>query len=280
LDKERETMDAAAQQKLNQQLFSEACEGFARDVERLLAAGADARWQNTQGFTPLMAAICKGRTLRLCELLLPRSDVHAADLSGRTALMHAARQGRDDCVRLLANEETARARDHKGKDALLHAAFDGYVILEAEDGVGRSIEILAPLSDCSNLDDKGMTALMCLSFTRGCADAFRAVLAFSDPNAIDSRGRTALMMAARTNGREAVDLLLPLSDLDLADHGGQTAEDMAVENADSLDDPRSIAFLLRSEKLRRDRDTLLRESENAREALGAPALAGKRPRSL
>lgn len=76
-----------------------------KDVDRVLAMGADPNIQNNIGETPLIAAAYDGE-VGVIRALLPWSDPNLRDAAGRTALRWAILQGHARVVALLAPHTT------------------------------------------------------------------------------------------------------------------------------------------------------------------------------
>ena len=133
-----------------QQLLVEAYKGDTAAVEALLAQGTDVNAQN--GWTPLMAAACAGRTDTVQTLLDRGARVNAKGWLGRTALMWAARKGHTDGVQtLLAHGADVNAKNNYGWTALIWAAQQGHT---------ETVETLLAAGADVNAEDKyGWTAL-------------------------------------------------------------------------------------------------------------------------
>ena len=82
-------------------LCSEALDGNARAIERLLAAGGDPNTAEWSGWTPLMYASIWDREAAVIVLLNAGADTNATDNDGQTALMYAAYEGFCGVIRLL-----------------------------------------------------------------------------------------------------------------------------------------------------------------------------------
>ncbi|EOD08245.1 ankyrin, partial [Emiliania huxleyi CCMP1516] len=79
-------------------LHAAAQAGHVRDVQLLLARGADANARDKKGETPLLKAAARGQT----ALLLARgADANARDKKGETPLLKAAARGQTAVCRLL-----------------------------------------------------------------------------------------------------------------------------------------------------------------------------------
>jgi ankyrin repeat protein len=101
-------------------------------VERLLAAGADARATSRYQVAPLSLACLNGNEKIVKLLLEAGADPNTTLPGGETALMTAARTGRPGPVQaLLERGADVNARERKGQTALMWAAAEGN--LEAVD---------------------------------------------------------------------------------------------------------------------------------------------------
>jgi ankyrin repeat protein len=87
----------------NKELHLAACWGTTRDVEAILAKGADVNVKNWVGMTPLHYTARKGNS-EGCRVLLNRgADIEAKNNRGRTPLHQAAMYGNADAVHTLLN---------------------------------------------------------------------------------------------------------------------------------------------------------------------------------
>ena len=123
-------------------------------VKRLLANGANASATTGSGYTALMYAAKEGKE-KMVELLVTKAaDAKAStNYEGKTALMYAARYGNKKMVELLLPKSDAKATtngNYYGMTALMYAA------LGAND---KSVELLLPKSDAKAVDNYGLTAL-------------------------------------------------------------------------------------------------------------------------
>jgi ankyrin repeat protein len=104
----------------------------------LLEAGASLKVVNIDNFTMLMAASLGGLTTVL-ERVLPQSDIDAAVVSshashatelGYTALMYAARNGKQHCVHMLLSAGARKeVQNAMGKTALSLAHHKGHTVI-------------------------------------------------------------------------------------------------------------------------------------------------------
>ncbi len=107
-------------------------------VSALLAKGASATATGAEGVQPLMQLAAFGFSppvdRRFAQELLDRgANVDAADNSGTTALMFAARRGKKDLVRLLLSKQAdAAMKNCNGEDAASLAKAGGHTALAEE----------------------------------------------------------------------------------------------------------------------------------------------------
>lgn len=179
--------------------------GSASEIRSALDGGASAAWADEHGRTPLMAAAqFNSDPQAVRELLLAESPVNARDGMGMTALMLAAREGAAaSAAMLISAGADAGARDLSGRTALMHAAA------YSRDGIAVDV-LLRSGADLAAAAKNGMTALMyAVKQTSPDARVVRILLlAGADPNA-SGGGWTPLCLAAAYNrNSETVDLLL------------------------------------------------------------------------
>lgn len=152
------------------------------DVNRLsaLIARGDAQLAkrcDPEGMTPLMNAARLG-SLNCIKLLLPLSEVDAADCYGMTAMSWAVTSNKFESVKTLAGHCDLEARDKAGWTALMMAAdartffllldhceprtHMGHATealrLAASDGNLQMVEKLLPLADICSKDKTGSSA--------------------------------------------------------------------------------------------------------------------------
>ncbi len=97
--------------------------GQAKDVTRLLAAGADANTKTDGGMPIVAIAAMKGPVAIADALVKAGADLAAKDKAGATALMYAAQFGQNDIVKaLIAAGANVNAADNIGWTPLIRAA--------------------------------------------------------------------------------------------------------------------------------------------------------------
>lgn len=107
-------------------LINAARKNDLREAQRLLDRGTDInqRYDN-EGYTPLMEAVCRGRS-DIVRLLLERgAEINTRTLGGYTALMFASKRGNIEIVRLLVEKGAdlnAEAKDKMRPTALSQAS--------------------------------------------------------------------------------------------------------------------------------------------------------------
>ena len=95
--------------------------GDAKTLLSLLQRGLDAKGAATDGTTPLILAVARGNGT-MARMLVPLSDIDAADSTGWTALHHAAKGGALDIVKSLAGVGSATDRKTAEGDTVLSLA--------------------------------------------------------------------------------------------------------------------------------------------------------------
>ena len=92
----------------------------------LIRNGADVNAGDSMGMTPLMQAAACGYT-EIMKLLLGKARINDVDGEMRTALIHAASNGRTAAVRLLVEKKAGlNMKDASGNTALSHAVRKKY----------------------------------------------------------------------------------------------------------------------------------------------------------
>ena len=172
----------------------------------------------------LRAAAGYGNEAELKELLRdPSCNALNADEMGMTALMWAAYQGHEACVRLLLPVSAAPAKNKNRQTALMCAGYGGH---EA------CVRLLLPVSDASAADADGWTTLMWAA-NYGHEDCVQLLLPLSDVQARDNNGLTA-SYSARSRGCESVAQFIDAYALAQTEHA-------TIEEAASPSTPRKRA---------------------------------------
>ena len=139
----------------------------------------------------------------------------------RNALMVAAFEDNERCLRIFMAKGGAKDVNSKGETALMVAAWRG-----SRD----CLRLLLPRSDARAQDNEGWSALM-WAVRRNRAPCVEDLLPKSQPDAQDRDGWTALMLAAHNSHLECLDLLLPVSNPSLKNEHGNTALAAALQAA-------------------------------------------------
>ena len=105
-------------------LMSATESGRAKNVEALLALGADAKWSDAHGITPLMKA-CWAENIQAIHALADVSDRSAVNDSGQKAMDMAMETKNPQVMMAAARGNDLWRRDDKGFTPLLLVAIDG-----------------------------------------------------------------------------------------------------------------------------------------------------------
>jgi WD40 repeat protein/ankyrin repeat protein len=209
-------------------------------VKEQLKAGADPNTQGVWGTSPLMFFSATGNMAEVKKLFARKANVNLVDVYGGTALTDATRDGHDDIVKLLL-ENDAGLKDEAGGSLLLlrenRAALSAAMLrmltrtgdsINQEDRKFKPFEtayILLTLGADPNARDKdGRTPLLLLADWALELPFVKALLTRgADPNAQDSRGTTVLQRTAQSGNIAVVQLLLSKgAKVNLADATGYT----------------------------------------------------------
>ncbi|XP_046566153.1 uncharacterized protein LOC124274831 [Haliotis rubra] len=189
-------------------------------IQTLLEKGADAGIKNQERKTPLHCAALN-QCMECVELLLPLSDVNARDSYGDTAL-HCSSWSHEPhshgvIQALLGKGADAGIKNKKGYTPL-HCA--------AQNQCMECVELLLPLSNVNTQVGDGRTALL-LSLQSNVSHSHDVIQALlekgADAGIKNKKGETPLHCAAQNQCMECVELLLPLSDVNIQGGDGRTA---------------------------------------------------------
>ncbi|HJQ69065.1 MAG TPA: protein kinase [Blastocatellia bacterium] len=107
-------------------IMSASAQGYADVVKALIEAGADVNAKDGDGDTSLHDTAVQGRTELARLLLEAKADVNAANNAGETALIIGSRKGFVDFVKtLVAAGADPSLKDNKGKTAFEYAEEEG-----------------------------------------------------------------------------------------------------------------------------------------------------------
>ena len=180
------------------------------------------------GFTGLHGAAFFGIVEIFAALLGMKGwDINAADITGKTAFLWAARGGHEGVIKLLLEQEHVdpNTADHDGWTPLISAAERGHeeivkLLLEREDVSPNTADSLGdtPLASAVQRGHEGIVKLL----------LEREDI---DPNAADSLGDTPLVWAVQRGHEGIVKLLLEREDINpnIADEVGDTPLILAAE---------------------------------------------------
>lgn len=193
-----------------QDLFAAIRQDDVKQVQALLAAGADLNGRDAHSQTPLQAAAVKGSAV-LVRLLLERgADVNAASQGRLTALMFAAAGGR------LVKTDDRGEREYDSDGFFDILSPEGRSLLNGGGKQNASTEddpavLKALLHHGAHVDTRaadGKTALWCAVRTRSRVKVRLLLEAHADPNLSDDQTGSPLRMAVLGKSPEIVRLLL------------------------------------------------------------------------
>ncbi|XP_048250879.1 serine/threonine-protein phosphatase 6 regulatory ankyrin repeat subunit C-like [Haliotis rufescens] len=207
-------------------------------TDQLIAAGADVKFQDKDGNTPLMMAVKTGRDI--APLLTAGADVNSKNGLGRTALHLVGEQqdhryGAAVINKSLTDQLIAAGADVKVQDK------DGNTPLMIAVKTGRDISpLLTAGADVNSKNGLGRTALHLVSARD--YHLYRAtvtheslteqlIAAGADVNVQDKDGNTPLHICVKNNDYRSVKVLLSVlrSDVNITNRNGKSALDLAEE---------------------------------------------------
>lgn len=174
------TADQQLAEDLSAKLADRMSELAVKDIRELVHRGADVNYRNSQGWTPLTAAVFWGRRESVeCLVRLPtlsskiRLQVDLRDTRGRTALHVAARKGEAELIPLLVSAKAdVDAKDSAGWTPLHHAVFNSHsaavvalvgananILLQDHNRVTPYMLTDSPLRTSSSLTKEALAAL-------------------------------------------------------------------------------------------------------------------------
>ena len=189
----------------------------------LLRAGAKVNATNDLGATPLWIASQNGSAGMVRRLLDAGANPNAALLAGETPVMVAARSGYPEIVeQLIARGANVNVRGSRGQTALMWAVSQKHpdvvkvllahrADLQARSDVWNDVEAVPPhgyLPYNRAIPHGNETALLFAARVGDLASAKLLVTAGANVNDADAWGVTATVLAAHSDFREIVDLLL------------------------------------------------------------------------
>lgn len=185
--------------------------------------GADPLLKNAGLDASTLSMALRWAMPELASRVLPHSDLLESDGYGWTLLTQAARAGHLQALKAISAVDSPMiARHPGGVTALMCAAAGGSL---------ECVEFLLPLSDLGARDCYGIGPLEFAAKGRS-VEILRLFLEAGLPVNPPGHGSNALMIAAERGRLEAVEILLPMSDLrrGSATEGGTSALSLAVEN--------------------------------------------------
>jgi ankyrin repeat protein len=220
--------------------------GDAAEVERLLAAGADASARNRYGVTPLSLAAEAGDAETVGRLLRAGADANAVVVEGQTVLMVAARTGHVQVLRQLvsAGADVNAQESWMGETALMWAAAaNNAAAVRALVEMGAAVNARSaivpypeqkpaePSNYVSSFVPKGQWTPLLYAARENAMDAAAALVDVgADINVQDPEGVTPLMEAILNVHYDLAKMLLDRgADPRIADKAGMTPVFAVVE---------------------------------------------------
>jgi ankyrin repeat protein len=226
------------------------------EIKKLISEGADVNAMDSDGFTPLIAAVGNGASIEIFQLLIDNgADVNAPDLDGKTAL-HWVMDEKEICKLLLDHGADVNAVDNDGctpfhdeidQDVLAimieHGADvnarskDGSTPMHAVFNEAWVDYLVAEGADVNTANNEGLTPmhLACEPETAGALLENGALINITDQN-----GRTPLHETVESDNPDVAKFLLAKgADTNARDKDGKTPLDLAEENEFN-----DIAYLL------------------------------------
>ncbi|MCU1336109.1 MAG: ankyrin repeat protein [Bryobacterales bacterium] len=212
-------------------------------VDRLLAAGADAKAANRYGVTPLYLACQNANAAVIERLLKAGADANATSTDGETALMTVARTGVVEAAKVVLDHGAkvdAREEWH-GQTALMWAVDEKHPAMVKE-LIARGADVNA-VSNVNKWERQntaeprekwlplgGLTPLL-FAARQGCIECAQILLdAGAKINTTDPDGISPVLMAVINGHYDVAGLLLNKgADPNLADETGRTALYSAVD---------------------------------------------------
>ncbi len=214
--------------KMGQDLFLAIDHRDAKEVERLLKAGADPNSRNGLEFTPLYIAAASHQPLAVDALLMAGAQVEAGSAYGTPLHFACATANMEDADKFLSRGANPNATRGDGMTPLMFAANAGFPPLVAD--------LLKHNADVNAEDDGGASALS-LAARNGNDPVVGMLLgAKASIEQADEEGQTPLMEAAKNGHAASVGILLKAgAKVDAKDKMGRTALSLAAANGDYPD---------------------------------------------
>ncbi|XP_048244137.1 uncharacterized protein LOC125376220 [Haliotis rufescens] len=212
---------------------------YQETCQRFFDKKASIHIKNNLGKTVLHLA-AEAKCKKCLEMLLPMLDINDQDKAGNTTLhclTHFKRYG-DFVKSKCSDHETYQLLLDKGPDVhIKNKAGQTVLHLAAWANCKKCVEMLLPMSDINDQDEKGNTALHHLThhfaFYRyyygkrsRCLDHETYQLFLdkgADVQIKNNEGQTVLQLAARANCKKCVEMLLLMFDINDQDEAGNTA---------------------------------------------------------
>ncbi len=208
-------------------LMAAVFKGHTEIVKELIGAGAEVNKQGNKGWTALMIGAQEGHTEIVNELVGAGAELNKQHNSGTTALMRAAQEGHTEIVNeLVGAGAELNKQDNDGVTALMRAAQAGHTEIVKE--------LIGAGAELNKQNNDGCTALM-VAAQKGHTEIVKELVgAGAEVNKQDNDGDTALMAAAPEGHTEMVNELVGAgAEVNKQNNYGQTALMRAVIQSDS-----------------------------------------------
>jgi len=201
-------------------LYEMIIAGKTEAVRALLNRKANPNLANDDGAYPLSAAVKENESEILEMLLTAGADPEKKDSDGYNSLLTAAESNASDCLQILVPKTDIHAKDPDGNTAL-HIAVLSDAVESLEFLLGAGLDITARNNQGKTVLDEAKTnrhALkileqecirrMMMAAKTGDMAAAQRLLAVTSVNCRDAEGNTPLIVASRNSQKDMADFLI------------------------------------------------------------------------